>query len=448
MNDAAHDVAAAGRDSGTQGKSVHPLLPVAIPRTGMRLARGIEAGPWIFATGQCGTDYVHGLAPEVARDGHPLNGEPPGKREARRIYRNVEEVLAASGASLADVVRVDQYYTAAAAVDPYHEVRREVFDGRIPPSTSNLHQRFARRGQTIELQVMAVAPGRGLSATHQTFTPSYKIHHSSGYSPSLAAGDFRFIPGQTAEARREEEGPIDPEARRPPGLWKGTAIKLETDFIIRRKMMPSLEAAGASLDSVVKAQIYLRDHDDVAAFNEVWHAHFRTPPATTIIPTANPGFIMPDSRIEINVIAVADCGATRKQVIDGGTAPLFEKSVPAVRAGDLLFFSGLMAVEDGALIAEAAIDPGQPFFAQPVKAEIRSIVRQAEAICRAAGTSLRESVRIQCFHTDLADLAPALEVWHEALGGAPLPISAIEVPWLPVPGARVLADLWVYAPQK
>ena len=67
-------------------------------------------------------------------------------------------------------------------------------------------------------------------------------------------------------------------------------IKLETDFIIKRKLKASLEGAGASLDSVVKAQVYLSDREDVPAFNEVWLSHFKTPPATTIIATAIAGF--------------------------------------------------------------------------------------------------------------------------------------------------------------
>jgi hypothetical protein len=28
----------------------------------------------------------------------------------------------------------------------------------------------------------------------------------------------------------------------------------------------------------------------------------------------------------------------------------------------------------------------------------------------------------------------------------PLPLSAIEVPWLPVPDARLQLDLWIYIP--
>ena len=127
-----------------------PLLPVAIPHTDAGFARGIRAGNWIFATGQSATDFVNGMA-----SGHPLDGEPPAECEARGVFGNIEEVLAAAGAGLRDVVRIDQYYTNARTVASYHEVRREVFAGRIPPSTSNLHQKFACSGQSIEVQVMA-----------------------------------------------------------------------------------------------------------------------------------------------------------------------------------------------------------------------------------------------------------------------------------------------------
>jgi enamine deaminase RidA (YjgF/YER057c/UK114 family) len=87
-----------------------------------------------------------------------------------------------------------------------------------------------------------------------------------------------------------------------------------------------------------------------------------------------------------------------------------------------------MALEGGRLIKEASVDPRQPFYGIPIKAELRSIIRQAEAICRAAGTSIRNAVRIQQFHTDLTDLPAAIEVWDEVMGHAPLPLSAIEVP--------------------
>lgn len=433
MNDASRP--RAGNKDGTAA-----LLPVDIPGSDVKLARGIKAGNWVFATGQAGTDYDTGLSPEVLRSDHPLNGEPKAKREARRIYANLADVLSAGDSSKEKVVRIDQYYSNPSVIDAYHEVRREAFAGPIPPSTSNLHQRFARRGQAIEVQAIAVDLS-GPDVVHEDFKPSYDIHHSSGYSPGLRAGDFRFIPGQTAEARDEKEPGLDPLAQPSRGLWKGTPIKLETDFVIRRKMIPSLESAGAGLDSVVKAQIYLRDQDDIPAFNEVWHSHFKNPPATTIIPTCNPGFIIPEARIEINVVALAKGGRTEKVAVSGGIRPLFDGWVSAVRAGDLLFLSGLMAQEiSRSEIVESYYEPTQ------LRVEMTSIIKQARDICHAAGTSLGNVVRIQQFHKDIGELPSAVAYWSDELDGAPLPISAIEVPWLPIPDARVLVDLWIYAP--
>ena len=106
-------VRASGRNrpSAADRISVEPLLPVPISHTAARLARGVRAGRWAFASGQAGTDYVNGLAPEVVQAERPLNGESQYKRESRRIYHNVKEVLATVGAGMADVVRVDQHRT-------------------------------------------------------------------------------------------------------------------------------------------------------------------------------------------------------------------------------------------------------------------------------------------------------------------------------------------------
>jgi enamine deaminase RidA (YjgF/YER057c/UK114 family) len=427
--------------------AVEPLLPVSIPHTDARLARGIRAGRWVFATGQAATDYVNGVAPAAMRAEHPLNGESKYKREARLIYQNVKEVLAEVGAKITDAVRVDQYYTTERAMHPYHEVRHEVFGPKIPPSTSNLHQKFSRADQTIEIQVMAAVPRKGLSVKHETFTPGYDISPVSGYSPALSAGDFRFVPGQTGEALKDGEGPLDPSVRHPRSPWRQWPIKLETNYIVTRKLQPCLEGAGAGLESVVKAQVYLCDREDVPGFNETWLSFFKgNPPATTIIPTANPGFGINALRIEINTISLALAGNTKREVIKGPESPAFDGYVSAIKCGDLLFLSGLYALKDGRLIDEAKVDERQPFYGIPIKAELRAIIEQAEAICRSAGTTLRNAVRIQQFHTSLADLPAALEVWNEAMDGAPLPLSPVEAAWLPVPGARVQVDLWVYVP--
>jgi len=419
-------------------RTTQALLPVRLPRLGATLARGMRAGRWVFATGLNGAVPGAGLPPSVTGGRNPLAGEPPCKREARALFANAREVLAAAAVGFPDCVRIDQYYVGAHAVDPYHEVRREIFAGRIPPSTSNLHRAMPYPGQTQEVQLVAAVPSGDFRAEHLKIATSWSIHASSGYSPALAAGEFLFVPGQTAEARDTALGPLDPDARMPHGhLWKGTPIKLETRFIVEQKLKPSLAAAGASLDDVVKAQVYLRDRADVPAFNEVWRSCFAVAPATTIIPTATPGFIVADGRIEINTISLR--GKAAQRIADNG-------STVAVHAGDLLFLSGLMAIDADGLLPDAGDHAPAPFAAIPVKDQVRAIAALARSLCQRAGADLANLVRLQIFLTHLADLPPAVEAWSDALDGLPLPLSAIAVDWLPGPGARILADIWVHAP--
>ncbi len=270
--------------------AVIPLLPVTIQPGNIRYAPGVRAGRWVFATGHKGTaDFASGMAPEVTDESAPRHGLPKHKKEARRIFANLAKVLKAGGTDRKHVVRVDQYYTDGHVVAAYHEVRREFFAGHIPPSTSNLHQKFLLAGQDMEVQLIAAVPAKGFEVV-QHRPANLPVHATSGYSPVLTCGDYVFVAGQTAEALKTEEGPLDPAARMPAGhLWKGTPIKLETEFVIERKLKPALATVGTTLADVVKAQVYLRDINDIPAFNEVWAKHFpKAPPATTIITACSP----------------------------------------------------------------------------------------------------------------------------------------------------------------
>jgi enamine deaminase RidA (YjgF/YER057c/UK114 family) len=424
-------------NSAAQRSAVTPLLP-AIQPGGVRYAPGVRAGRWVFATGHKGVaDFSGGMAPEVVDASAPLHGLPKHKKEALRIFANFDKVLKAGGTGRKHVVRVDQYYTGGQVVPAYHEVRRDFFAGHVPPSTSNLHQKFLLAGQDMEVQLMAAVPARGFEVA-QHRPKSLPVHATSGYSPVLTCGDYVFVAGQTAEALKTGEGPIDPAARMPAGhLWKGTPIKLETEFVIERKLKPALAAVGNKLAEVVKAQVYLRDIGDAPAFNEVWAKHFgKAPPATTIITTSTPGFICEVGRIEINTLSVRRGGRTRKQVIDAGVPTAYAGHVQAIRAGDLLFLSGLMAVDEGGALAGGSAVQGQ----------MDVMLAHAERICRKAGTSLANVVRAQQFHANLADFQAAWQAWDRHLPGRHLPFSAIEVPALAVPGAVVMLDLWIYVP--
>jgi enamine deaminase RidA (YjgF/YER057c/UK114 family) len=426
---------------------VEVLLPVKLGPARIRYAQGMRAGPWIFATGHLAQDFINGIDPAVLAAGAPHHGLPKLEKEAARIYDNIAAVLKSAGAGFGNVVRVDQYYRTPRAVDPYHVVRRARFGTLVPPSTSIIVEDLLLPQASIDMQAIALHPSAG--SPEMLRDGELDGPPTSGYSAALRAASFVFVAGVMASAKPGEEARrgLAAKAVMPEGSeWKGEPIKLETEYVIKEKITPALALASCTLDDVVKAQIYLRNVDDVAAFNAVWNRHFAaSPPATTIVTTADPGFGLTDARIEINIIARATSAVT-KTAIECDVDPPYQQHVSAVRAGDFLFLSGLMAADANGLLPEAAKDPRQPHFHSGAQAQAEAILRRAQTICRAAGTTLDNVVRIQQFHTDLADFYPTYAAWQNALPGRALPISAIGIPALPVPGCTVLMDLWVYAP--
>jgi enamine deaminase RidA (YjgF/YER057c/UK114 family) len=230
--------------------------------------------------------------------------------------------------------------------------------------------------------------------------------------------------------------------------WGGQPIKLEAEFIITKRIVTSLALAGARLEDVVHAQVYLTDREDYSAFNEAWTRHFgETGPSVSIIPCIEHGLAPYDGKIEINVLAAKPGSAASKRNVDAGVATAFRHQPQAVKAGDLLFIPALMAADHDGLIPSAILDQRQPHFSSSPEVQAEAIIGNVARLCEAAGTSLANVVRVLLFHTDIDEFYPVYKVWERHLGGRPLPFSAVEVPGpLPVPGATVMMETWVYAP--
>jgi enamine deaminase RidA (YjgF/YER057c/UK114 family) len=436
-------------DKGTAA-AVQPLLPVELGTGKVKFAQGVKAGRWVFATGLLAQDFVNGMAPDVLAERAPHAGLPKREKEARRIFEHLDAVLRAAGTDCTHLVRTDQYYTTVKAVPPYQSVRRDFLGGRIPPSTSIAQKGLLLPGADICVQAMGAIPGPGFAVEHLKHE-HLKGRPTSGYSPAATVGDFVFIPGITSLAVGDEprRNGVAAEALMTEGTqWAGQPIKLETEFIIRKRLVQSLALAGARLEDVVHAQIYLTDREDYSAFNEVWSRHIGGSGATySIIPCIEHGLAPYDGKIEINVLALKPGGATRKRAIDGGVATAFRGQPQAVKAGELVFISGLMAFDGEGLAPAACNDPRQPHFGSAAQAQAEYIIDSIARLCEAAGTRLENVVRVLQFHTDIAEFYPVYQVWERRLGGRPLPFSAIEVPGpLPVPGATVQIEAWAYAP--
>jgi enamine deaminase RidA (YjgF/YER057c/UK114 family) len=118
----------------------------------------------------------------------------------------------------------------------------------------------------------------------------------------------------------------------------------------------------------------------------------------------------------------------------------------AIRAGDFLFISGLLALTPNGIIP-GLDDDKAPFFNSRIERQMEAILDTAEDICARAGTSLKNVVRAQHFMTDLGEFNAAYQVWRNRLGDVPLPFSVVRVPKpLMVEQCSVLLDLWIYCP--
>src|ERR1700751_5962681 len=325
---------------------VEPLLPVELGPGKVKFAQGVKAGHWVFATGLMAQDFVNGIAPDVLDARAPHGGLPKREKEAQRIFENLAAVLRAPGTDRTNLVRTDQYYATVQAVPPYQQVRREFLSGRIPPSTSIAQQGLLLPGADMNIQAIAAIPQKGFEVAHPR-PAQLEGRPTSGYSAALTVGDYIFIPGITSLAVGDEprsNGVAAAALMQEGAQWGGQTIKLETNFILKERMVASLALVGAKLEDVVHAQVYLADREDYSAFNEAWMRHFgENGPTVSIIPCIEHGLAPYDGKIEINVIAAKPGIAAAKRHIDAGVATAFRHQAQAVKAGDLLFIPALMA---------------------------------------------------------------------------------------------------------
>ena len=110
------------------------------------------------------------------------------------------------------------------------------------------------------------------------------------YSQAVRAGNLIFASGQI---------PIDPAT----GEFVSGEIAEQTEQVLRN-ISAVFEAAGASLNEVVKTTVFLADMDDFTAMNDVYARFFgEHRPARATVQAAR---LPRDAKVEIEAIAVVD----------------------------------------------------------------------------------------------------------------------------------------------
>ena len=109
----------------------------------------------IFIAGQLGLDMENRLV-----------GEPGDFRaQANKAVENLKLALADAGATLRDVVKINNYLVDMSHIAIFREVRDAHFNMSAPPaSTTVAISQLARPGALFEIEAIAVLPAKGAKA--------------------------------------------------------------------------------------------------------------------------------------------------------------------------------------------------------------------------------------------------------------------------------------------
>ena len=420
-------------------RSVDGLAGSAVP-----YAYAIKAGQWLFLTGHEAFDFANGGAPDVdGAEGFPAFGAPRLKREAEFILKRMRKTLAEFGSDFKHSVRVDQYYPVYEAVRAYQLARHGEFGDYIPPSTSVLMQRLFSARSSICMSMMAVVPHKDYEIG-KLYPKEVPVPVGSYFVPAITCNDFVFVAGQMAT----DENALDPSVRLPKEVryWGGpNAVRRQTEFVIKKRLEPALAAGGSSWAQALKAQIYVPTSADIPDALDVWRQHVGSHPvAVTALSTHGFGFV--DGVVEINLLALRD-GAKRKKEVLKVDLPAMSAYGPCVRAGELVFPSGMMPVgADGHVVGKAQAEAFDG-LAHGAQVQALAVLSAAERVCKAAGTTAANIVRAQYFMADVRQFAGVELAWMGRFGKQPHPFVCVQQPApLPAPGAAFTADFWIYAP--
>jgi 2-iminobutanoate/2-iminopropanoate deaminase len=125
-----------------KGTSMQTVHPGHFPTPAVPLSHGVRAGDLFFVSGQVAT----------GPDGAVLVGD--FEAEVNSAIDNVEAVLHAGGATLADVVKVGAFLSNAALFAPFNEIYARRI-GDVPPARTTVVVGFGHPDVRVEIEAIA-----------------------------------------------------------------------------------------------------------------------------------------------------------------------------------------------------------------------------------------------------------------------------------------------------
>lgn len=374
-----------------------------IPQPLANYAEASQAGHLIFAAGQLASDWKDGVAKEArTHPNFPFYGSDI-KLQTDYVLRNLSRTFKAAGTSLDNVVKAQVFLTDLNNFDGFDEVWRQHLKSP-PPRTTVGTTGLLVKDTLVEIDLIATLPGHS-PATIASGAPK----PLANYAEAFRVGDLIFAAGQlasdfktgvAANARRGENFP-----------YYGSDIQLQTEYVLQNLKM-TFEAAGSSLDHVVKSQVFLTNLDNFNAFDQVWKRYFKVPPPRTTVGTT--GLLVKDTLVEIDLIGYVPRAGLKHEVIKSGAPRPMANYSEAFALGDMVFAAGQIASDyKNGVPTQARKHANFPYYGSDIKLQTAYILENLKQTFEAAGSSLDNVVKAQVFMTDLRNFNGFDEVWKQ-----------------------------------
>ena len=111
----------------------------------LNISAGVKIGDTIYTSGTVAFD----------KDGNVV-GEGDFYAQARQVFKNIEEILSAGGATMADVVKINTFLTDMSGYADFGRASTEAFPDGVPASAAYATPALVKPELLVEVEAIAI----------------------------------------------------------------------------------------------------------------------------------------------------------------------------------------------------------------------------------------------------------------------------------------------------